>query len=505
MAGPGVEAGRRRGRAIGAIGLVVAMLVVAACSGPSDESGSDATAGATVPTVARPDGPVADLSEQITGPGEPFVAEATEPDLTGYVQEEFVAAGTATDYAAPDGLPGDGVWSFVPDTTAPYRTRIVVRRPADPAEASGTVLVEWLNVSGGADANPDWVVLAEEITRRGHTWVGVSAQRSGVEGGPVLVSTPGAEGITGKGLKALDPARYATLDHPGDGYSFDIYTQVARALRDGGAPTGGVTPDVVLAVGESQSAVALTTYHNGVQPLTRAFDGFFVHSRAFVALPLAEPGASVDLAGSLGVPDPVLLRSDLEAPVMVLQAEGDVTSVLGSVAVRQPDTDTYRLWEVAGGAHADTRLVGDRADSLGCAVPINDSATHVVAKAALRGLEHWVRTGEPPPAAPRLEVTDAPDIVRDADGIAVGGVRTPVVDVPVDVLSGESAPDASLLCLLMGSTLPLPPERIAELHPSRADYERRFAEATDRGIDAGFVLPEDRALLLDYAQPERVG
>jgi hypothetical protein len=72
---------------------------------------------------------------------------------------------------------------------------VVVREPADKSKISGTVIVEWLNVSGGIDADPDWTSLSEEIVRRGDIWVGVSAQKIGVEGGPVLVKvyTPGSD------------------------------------------------------------------------------------------------------------------------------------------------------------------------------------------------------------------------------------------------------------------------------------------------------------------------
>jgi hypothetical protein len=339
--------------------------------------------------------------------------------------------------------------------------------------------------------------------------VGVSAQLIGVAGGPVLVSAPGAEGVVGKGLKALDPARYGSLEHPGDGYAFDIYTQVARALRAGGPVLGGAEPALLLAAGESQSAIALTTYYDGVQPLTKAFDGFFVHSRAFAALPLVAPGTYADLAGSMtSSPEPVLLRGDLDAPVLELQSEGDVVGVLDSVAARQPDTDRFRLWEVAGTSHADRHLIGAAiADSLDCGAPINNGAMHVVAKAALRGLDRWVRTGKPPAEAPRLDTTRGakPQIRRDADGIALGGIRTPVVDVPVDVVSGAAPPKPDLICLLMGSTKPLPPERIAALHPTRADYERRFEAAADQAIAAGFVLKDDRDALLAFAEPARVG
>ena len=43
---------------------------------------------------------------------------------------------------------------------------------------------------------------------------------------------------------------------------------------------------------------ALTTYYDGVQPLTRVFDGFFVHSRGAMTLPLVAPGAGADLVGA---------------------------------------------------------------------------------------------------------------------------------------------------------------------------------------------------------------
>src|SRR5581483_9957053 len=106
----------------------------------------------------------------------------------GYVQREYVASGTATSYRDDGTLTRDGRWTFAPDGQAPYRTRVLVRYPADPARFSGTVVVEWLNVSGGVDADPEWATLHEELIRQGDAWVGVSAQRIGVMGGPVLVA-----------------------------------------------------------------------------------------------------------------------------------------------------------------------------------------------------------------------------------------------------------------------------------------------------------------------------
>jgi hypothetical protein len=468
---------------------------------------SDGGRNAGEPAGGRPAGPVADVSEELTGGSGPFMGSAygfVAPE--GYVDHEYVASGTATAYEPNGDLTNDGQWSFEPSTTAAYRTRVVVRRPANPAQASGTVVVEWLNVSGGVDANPEYVTLEEEIIRQGHIWIGVSAQIIGVEGGPVLVTAPGGEGLAGEGIKRIDPARYGSLHHPGDGYSFDIFTQVARAVLEGGPFIGGANPEIVLAVGESQSAIALTTYYDGVQPLTLAFDGFLLHSRGAASLPLVGPGEYADLVGAIGSALRPILRDDLDAPVIDVQAESDVTGILSSAAVRQPDTDRFRLWEMAGTAHADARLVGSNAALLDCGAPINNGPMHLLTKAAFRGLESWVRTGNPPPIAPRFELLDGatPEIRRDGDGMALGGVRTPPVDVPVDVLSGVPGPNPSVLCILLGSTKPLPDARLAELYASRAAYLEQYEAATDRAIASGFVLEPDRDALLAFAQPSRI-
>ena len=210
--------------------------------------------------------------------------------------------------------------------------------------------------------------------------------------------------MLGKGLRAIDPERYGSLHHPGDRFAFDIVTQVARALRAGGPATGGVVPTEVLALGDSQAAFGLTTYVNGVQPLTRAFDGFFVMSRAGSAM-VVPSGAKAARVGATILGPPTTFRTDTDVPIFDLQTESDVAGILGSFAARQPDTDLFRLWEAAGTAHADLHLIGQRiADALDCGPPINDGPLHVIAKAALRHFVDWVTDGTPPPTAPLLEL-----------------------------------------------------------------------------------------------------
>ena len=120
-----------------------------------------------VSSVAWAQVPSPTLEGPITGGrGTPFIA-ATTFDLAevGYAQEEFFISGTATAYTSARTLTSDGTWTVTAGDTAAYKTRVLVYRPANARKFNGTVVVEWLNVSGGLDADPDWVSLREEIGR----------------------------------------------------------------------------------------------------------------------------------------------------------------------------------------------------------------------------------------------------------------------------------------------------------------------------------------------------
>lgn len=483
-------------------------------------SGSSAGSGTTPPTKApvdRPAGPAATLAGPLTaGKGINLLSANPGPplDAAGYTESEYTAEGTATSYKpkTEGDLPTDGTYSLVTDKEAAYKTRIVVRRPSDPAKFNGTVIVEWLNVSSGADVAPEYTYLAAEILRKGYAWVGVSAQRIGVEGGAVAVAAPGAGDLmgAGKGIKTIDPDRYASLTHPGDGYSYDLFTQIGEAVRKPGAvnPFDGLDVTQLLAVGESQSGFTLTTYANGVQPLTKMFDGFLIHSRGGAPAPVVVPdGGGIDIAGSILAPA-TKIRTDLAVPVMIVQTESDVVGVLNYFPARQDDSKMVRLWEVAGAAHADKFQVGIGEDLMECAVPINRGQQSYVLKAALRHLDTWARGGAAAPEQPRLEVkesTDSRAYVLDENGNVKGGVRTPSVDAPTKVLSGEAPAGSSIICVLMGSTEPLPKERLTALYADKAAYEAAYAKAADAAIDAGVILEDDRADLLAEADPSALG
>ena len=126
----------------------------------------------------------------------------------------------ATAYAFQGTAGGDGVWSVKTTKTAHYKTRMLVRHPSDPAKFNGTVLVEWLNVSGGVDDDAEFSFAHVELLRSGFAYVGVSAQAQGVIGGGFSLGPAGSEPLV-----KWDPARYGSLQRPGDNYSYDIFTR----------------------------------------------------------------------------------------------------------------------------------------------------------------------------------------------------------------------------------------------------------------------------------------
>jgi hypothetical protein len=431
------------------------------------------------------------------------------PSEVGYQESEYFLSGTATSYVATS-EPADGKWSVVPYSTAPYKTRVVVLRPANPRKFNGTVVVEWFNVSGGLDDGPDWVLTHNQLIRDGFAYVGVSAQAVGINE-----------------LIATDPARYGSLSDPGDSYSYDIFSQAGKAIWDDPALLGGLRPRHVIADGESQSADRLTTYIDTVAPLANVYDGFLVHSRIGTPAPLSQaPQPSVT------VPISIPFRNDLRVPVFEFETETDVSGTM--LYDRQPDTGRFRLWEVAGGSHFDNYglFIGpeDTGNGQGavlnlaaqldppssipglgtCAEPINTSGTHWILDAAIWWLNRWVVRGTPPPIPALLDVSTTPGnpvvFVTDANGNVLGGVRSPQLDAPVATLSGVgNSGGLAGFCSLFGSTLPFSASKLADLYPTHSAFVAQWDRATLRDVLGGYLLLPDAIELDNAAAASSIG
>jgi len=115
-------------------------------------------------------------------------------------------------------------------------------------------------------------------------------------------------------------------------------------------------------------------------------------------------------------------------------------------------------------------------------------------------LVRWAMNGRGPATAPPLELNDDGSIRRDDMGIALGGIRTPDVDVPIAVHSGVPRPNASVICSLFGSTAPLDPETLSSLYSSRDDYVEKVRASARAAMRAGYLLKDGVEALIAEAE-----
>ena len=101
--------------------------------------------------------------------------------------------------------------------------------------------------------------------------------------------------------------------------------------------------------------------------------------------------------------------------------------------------------------------------------------------------------------APRLQTTrNGKNIARDDHGNALGGIRTPLVDVPIAANTGERNGGGSF-CVIFGRTVPFDAETLAGLYPTHDDYVQSFDAATDKAVKAGFLMKADAEQFKDAA------
>jgi hypothetical protein len=393
----------------------------------------------------------------------------------GYVCEEFRISGEAAAYAHPADAPpsDDGRWTAEPVATGAYRTRLLVVRPADPAAFTGTVFLEWQNVSAGAEQPAP---TAGEVYR-GHAWVGVSAQIAGVYGSPSRLARASRRAP----LLDADPQRYAELVHPGEPACFDIFSAAAVAVGPRRAtavdPLAGLPVARVVAVGGSQSAMRLCGYANAIHPRHAVVDAFLLsvwEGRA--------PRLDADT-------DPMYrrttVRADLGVPVLVLNSEFEVTAT-ADLALQ--DTALRRVWEVTGAPHGTLRSFARPAAGEWGPNPVS---WRPVYEAALRAVHRWLVEDEPPAVQPRITLAGRPNarIVRGEDGNAWGGVRLPELAVPVAEHRGRKGGTGS--GPVFGGRRAYSDALVAQLYRSRAEYVKLWEQAVDDLVAMGVVLPED--------------
>ncbi len=417
--------------------------------------------------------------------GQPFFGTDIVLKNFGYVEEEFFYEGQANTYSAPE----FGKNAEVTKSAIPFRSRMMVRRPAEQSRFNGIVFVEWFNVTNGYDTDVLWLYQKEFLIREGYAYVGVSAQDGGVSRAP-------------HGIKLVFPKRYGTLDLTAGGtvtdasLNFDIYSQAGAAIKRVPEVLGGLKYTTVIAAGQSQSAGRMGPYLNGV------------HNRA----PIYD--------AALLTVNNQKMRADLTIPVIKVLSETERFN-----SRTEPDLPKVRVWNVAGSTHSEQYSLLSRAAFLQrdlkleavdtCETPARSRVEiRYVYNAATDALARWVTSGKEPAHAPALEFDEAaapvpqgrgggrgdgaaPNMVqplkRDAHGNIMGGIRLAEIAAPVALESGE-------LCGLGGTHKPFDDDTIKKLYPTHTDYVNTVAAASNAAVRAGFLLPADADHTIDMAK-----
>lgn len=501
-----------------------------------------AATGAAFPPLQLPNvsAPIA-----VTATSRPFLGAPAAMAAAGYVEEEYFLSGAAHvyDWANPEHK------AQVVAGPGKYTTRILVRRPRDPAKFSGNVELTILNASLNADFGgpSDWTQMAAQ----GDVWIGITSKP-----------------VTAKALQQFDPARYAALDWSNptapehrcsqptiipvemiggdsalwsktvmwlmattgiapskpeteDGLIWDMLGQLGLLLKSEqrSAILPGFSKPWVYMTGVSQSAIYIRTWAKAFHDRYRTPDGKPVYD-GYLAIVGPALARINQCAADVPLVDPAQKLAPLDVPFISLSSEGEMWQAR---TTHQPDVFTPAggivSYEVAGASHMAGEIPGVAPDALAFASPADmaqagvkppgsrsdnnyDFAWAPVIRGAFHNLQLWVRQGIRPPQAPGIEITEKQEVKRDSYGNALGGVRMPYIEVPVAQHIGFQS--AGGLGGIKGTRQPFSPEALKKLYPDHATYVAKFSAATDRFANERWVSPEDAAAMKKAANSARV-
>lgn len=405
----------------------------------------------------------------------PFGAATRDLARIGYREDEFFMSGTT--------VGGD------------YRTRLLVRRPIKSDRFSGTVIVEWQNVTNGFGLDCLWARSSQQITRDGDAYVTVDAQTAGLD-------------TADTGLRAWSPERYSTLHIPQSGTfvaevgAYPIFAQAMTAIRgpEGSAvpPLGDLAVEKVIATGCSQSAGALLIYADTLGALPGIVDGYLSVMLSSATIGPQQHGLAFPYIPNL--PDGV--------PLLQLNTQSDPSTH------RLPDSSTYRLWEVAGTSHQDIDLqnhidqvtrrdFGTITHPACQRPPWSRIPFRYTQNAALVALKKWLARAVPPETQPSFEYAADGSLVLDDLGNVRGGVRLPQAAVATATSSGVNAGEG--LCSLLGSSEPFDDATLNELYPTHAAYVHAFKRATAQAVASDVLLSRDARASIRAARRSGIG
>lgn len=262
----------------------------------------------------------------------------------------------------------------------------------------------------------------------------------------------------------------------------DIMTQVCHVLRlDNSALPFEGKVRVLVTFGASGGSAFLTRYVNfhhkaGMLPDGRPpFNGYFIEVGM---LPKTRPEGAV-----------------------LVSVVGE-NEIITNLQMRGPDPDDtdnprFRIYQIPGTGHVmSAPLPG---------MPINrnvpdglhyyDKQNNPILWNIWQSMFDWIEHDKLMPRAPRVKLDNkAPDgIARDQYGNAVGGLRTPWLDVPDGSYIRRAAKEAPMS--LFGAYRPFTEEKMRQLYGSARHYVELVNRRVDRMVRDGWVMAQDADLM----------
>ena len=479
----------------------------------------------------------------VTQNSRPFLGAAAAMEKAGYIEEEYFLSGEGRTYDWTS--TGHGVKAIA--GPGKYVTRILVRRPRDAAKFGGNVEVTVLNASLNVDLGgpTDFARMAKQ----GDVWIGITTKAVTANAlkkfdpvryaaldwsnpappeqrcaNPTMIPPYMAggkeviEAMTKAGIKNSWP-EYE------DGLVWDMLGQLGLLLKSEQRARilpGFAKPSVYM-TGISQSAIYMRTFAAGFHDRFRTADGKPVYDGYLAVVGPAMIRIN-QCAKDIELEDKFQKLAPLDVPFISISSEGEMWQARHT---HQPDAFTRRggivSYEVAGSSHMSADIPGKPMDTLMFAaipdmmkagaqlggapgtpnlIPAgakpNDFVWAPLVRGAYANLLLWSHKGTKPPRAPGIKLDAKLEIVRDANGNALGGVRSPYIDVPVAGHTGYLT--AGGMGGVTGAKRPFAPEKLKALYPDQAAFAAKFARETDKLLKGRWITPEDAAAMKAAAE-----
>jgi hypothetical protein len=440
-----------------------------------------------------------------------------------YVEEEYFLFGHANIY-------GPGIKTGQDNDTAavermrplaglveprmPYATRLLVARPRDNGKFSGRVIAyAFHNLTTNMMVEPNFLrngdaVLGVEgnsgaryTTAERPTGAMAQLHKYDLERYRDLYLSPAdplvwpdlrpgqLSGVYAQhGFSALVPdvasGVFAQEMHRSYAQAPDIVTQVAHALKlnNPALPFDGRVKRLFnyAASGGTMFLRPYIDFHHGAAVLPDGrpvYDGYYVNVGV---LPQTRPQGAV---------------------LAFMESEADLTTNILMKRDSPPDTDSpaFRMYQIPGTGHLlsapldeGLRLSADRGE-LPPGISPYDKMNKPIVWGLWQNMYDWIEHGRPMPHAQHIALDPStPDgIARDKYGNALGGLRTPWVDVPDGTYVGR----VSAAAPLRSGIRRFSDEQMTKLYGSRARYLRLVNHKIDELVQGRWIMSQDAAMM----------